>query len=302
MQCAAAYDGALCDTCAPSYYKTTGSTKCFPCGSSSDQNAAITLTIIAALVGLFLLALGVVFLTPLRLAYVVQGFLVLQGVALVGVNGSRDIPFAQEGMSSFFSWLNIINFDIAILRPGCVVPSFTFVSKFGYTILFMVIGFGIVVLACVVRFIGRIRQTMVQRITAEGAPMEEGQARSMVGAWRDATQRLQHATLILLSIFYLRLAILEMQAFQCAMYPDPLTSSASDAIVTSSLYLTSDLQSLCYKGRHLTVAIVASILLPLYTAFFPLWCYVLLMRAFGNEKISWHHGIPLETFPSAQIR
>ena len=109
VQCAAAYAGALCSSCAPDYYQTSGSLQCFPCSSTAIQNVATSLTIIVGLGGLVLLAVGIAFLSPLHLASAVNVFLVLQSVALVGVNGSRDIPYYREEMSAMFTYLNVIN-------------------------------------------------------------------------------------------------------------------------------------------------------------------------------------------------
>jgi hypothetical protein len=103
--------------------------------------------------------------------------------------------------------------------------------------------------------------------------------------WTDAVQRLQHAMLILASIFYLRLCILQFKAFMCTTAPDPLSSTASNAAQTESLYLTEDMQTLCYKGSHATTVAFVVLLLIFYTLGFPMFCFVLLMRAFGSKRM-----------------
>jgi hypothetical protein len=61
-------------------------------------------------------------------------------------------------------------------------------------------------------------------------------------AYVDLKQRIIHASLILLAIFYLRISTLAFKAFRCVTAEDPVTNTASDAVVTYSLYLKEDLQ------------------------------------------------------------
>jgi hypothetical protein len=70
----------------------------------------------------------------------------------------------------------------------------------------------------------------------------------MFSALLDFKQRLSHASLILLSIFYLRISTLMFNAFLCSRAPDPLTSTASNAVVSYSLYLTEDLQTVSERS------------------------------------------------------
>jgi len=53
--------------------------------------------------------------------------------------------------------------------------------------------------------------------------------------------------------------------------------------VTESLYLREDGQTKCWTGAHTSAAAGAILLLVLYSASFPLFCFVLLTRAFTNE-------------------
>jgi hypothetical protein len=63
-----------------------------------------------------------------------------------------------------------------------------------------------------------------------------------LAAYVDLKQRLIHAALILLSIFYLRMSTLAFKSFRCVSAADPVTSTSSDAVVTYSLVLKEDLQ------------------------------------------------------------
>ena len=61
----------------------------------------------------------------------------------------------------------------------------------------------------------------------------------------DFKQRLQHCLLILGCIFYLRICVLSLKGFRCALLPDPLPSMASDAAGGRSLYLVEDGSTRC---------------------------------------------------------
>jgi hypothetical protein len=101
--------------------------------------------------------------------------------------------------------------------------------------------------------------------------------------WLDFKHRLCHSLLILLSIFYLRLTTLLFKALLCDRMPDPATQADSSAAATESLYLREDGQTACWTGSHVGTAAVAIILLVVYSAGFPLFCFVLLTRAFTDE-------------------
>jgi hypothetical protein len=100
----------------------------------------------------------------------------------------------------------------------------------------------------------------------------------------DFRQRTLHCLLILGSIFYLRLCVLSLQGFRCALQPDPLQSTGSDAAATRSLILLEDGSTRCWTGEHLQTAAFALLLLVAYTGGLPLFCFVLLMRAFADER------------------
>jgi hypothetical protein len=136
-----------------------------------------------------------------------------------------------------------------------------------------------------------------------------------IPAFVDFKQRYIHSQLILLSIFYLRISTLFFKAFKCEMASDSSEDHSSTAVVTSSLYLTEDLQvggkktqsqvvtlmsilslsrvctcgcvflfqTRCYEGDHLQTVAGASILLLVYTLGFPFFCFVLLMRSFTDH-------------------
>jgi hypothetical protein len=102
--------------------------------------------------------------------------------------------------------------------------------------------------------------------------------------WLDFKHRLCHSLLILLSIFYLRVTTLLFEALVCDRMPNPTAPADSDATVTESLFLREDGQTACWTGEHVSVATGSIILLILYSTGFPLFCFVLLTRAFTHEN------------------
>ena len=86
----------------------------FSCGSSTDQTSAIVTALVAGAVVMLLIALGVAALSPTHLAMAVTSFLVLQQLALAGVDGAQNSPYYREQLSTAFTWLNLV-------RPHCTV-------------------------------------------------------------------------------------------------------------------------------------------------------------------------------------
>jgi hypothetical protein len=110
--------------------------------------------------------------------------------------------------------------------------------------------------------------------------------RSGSGAWLDFKERLQHSFLILMIIFYLRLTLLELKAFQCATLPNPPQSTNINEPQTSGWYLLEDGSTHCLQSEHLWVLSFVILLLAVYNVGLPLFCFVLLMRAFADESTS----------------
>ena len=82
---------------------------------------------------------------------------------------------------------------------------------------------------------------------------------------------------------YLRLCILEFQSFRCETLPDPPSSTASNAVVTYSSYLSEDGQTKCFGLAHSALFAATVTLMLGYTIGFPCVCFVLLTRTFGTE-------------------
>jgi hypothetical protein len=256
-----------------------------------------------------------------------------------------------------------VNFDIAILRPGCGgVPSFTYVSKFYVTLLLMLMAAILFLLACLVRFCVRAyRDELPEATVAENSAPSCKQSTETEGLqrnaqddstypshplslpdpnssdqqppgvqtasaamtttdqataaqltastkrtshrrraslaervaharssrsphWIDFTERLRHAMLILLCIFFLRICILEFKTFRCESLPVPPTEISSNAQQTDASYLSEDGITRCLSAEHIGLIVAAVILLIGFTLGYPLFVFVLLTRTFADDS------------------
>jgi len=294
-QCKEGFSGTQCLSCAADYYRLQGS--CAKCPSSEDQSGLLALTMIVALGCIAAIAVAVGFLQAVWLSRFVQAFVTLQAVAQVGVEGSKNLPLARDEFTTIFSYLNLINFDVEVLRAGCgVIPNWNYVKKFQMTIAFMSIAVVMFTLACLARYCVRVlarRRREAEEAAAAGARGELVPAATTgkwytTPQWRDFKERIQHSVIILCTILYLRLTLLQFRAFVCTMLPDPTDQAELNGDSSTSLlvdppqysYLKEDAQTRCYTGEHALTVSFVFILLVVFTAGFPFICYVLLMRAF----------------------
>jgi hypothetical protein len=88
--------------------------RCLFCGSESDQTDAVRLALLSAVVAMLVLSIGVAVLSAKALALTVTAFLVLQQLAIAGVDGSKNMPVYQQQFATAFVWLNMVNFDIEV--------------------------------------------------------------------------------------------------------------------------------------------------------------------------------------------
>ena len=102
--CAAGYESVRCATCSAGYYQLNA--RCYFCGSSVDQSAAIATTVVIGVAVMMLLALAVSMLSSHQLARAVQIFSLLQGAASVGVAGARNSPYFGEELHEGMTYLN----------------------------------------------------------------------------------------------------------------------------------------------------------------------------------------------------
>jgi len=60
---------------------------------------------------MLLIAFGVAALSPMHLALAVTSLLVLQQLALAGVDGAQDSPYYREQLSTAFTYMNMVSVE-----------------------------------------------------------------------------------------------------------------------------------------------------------------------------------------------
>ena len=92
--------------------------------------------------------------------------------------------------------------------------------------------------------------------------------------WRMFFARLKHAQLVLLAIVYLRLTTCTLQVLECV-------ESSAGTGQASQLLLAADLRTVCYQGDHLPAAVVAWLILVLFSVGGPVALFFVLRRVHG---------------------
>jgi hypothetical protein len=280
------------------------------------------------------LSSAVALLPPVRLSILLHALVLLQFFALVGISGARDSGHIGSGAVSFFSYLNIVNFDLEVTQPGCGdVPPLTHVRMLQYTMLLMLATGMLFVLACAVRLAQRLVKASRAPAAAAGAPVRKsssafaesaaasqsgGQSASSVRAPRspklsselkaaahlEFRHRAKQSVLVVLLLFYLRMTVLLLSTYLCTSIPDPLTDPNADP--TYSSVLTADGQTMCYVGDHLPLVVGASVLLLFYIALLPLFLKAVLQRAAVQRTVDLSnepaHVQPIEGRVAVQLR
>jgi len=121
QQCGEGYQSARCAQCSDGYYQIGGAPTCYYCGSTVDQQATITLTVLVGVGVMGAMAAGVAVLRAMQLAQAVQMFMLAQGTAAVGVAGARSSPYFGEQLHTAMVYLNFINFDIEVIKPSATL-------------------------------------------------------------------------------------------------------------------------------------------------------------------------------------
>jgi hypothetical protein len=297
--CLDGYTGRACATCAENYYLLAS--RCYSCGSSTDQSGQMGGIISAAGLVMLILSIGVATLTAVHLVYLVTAFIILQQVSAIGAQGAASLPgSAGPALATFFQYVSVVNFDLQILRPGCSVPSFTFITLFLGTLGLISFTGLLFVLACLFRLcIVRLRLGGARKLSEEerylatekalnSAKIDPATASQqndlfVISPREDFRRRLTHSLIILCTIFFLKLCTLQMKLLKCVYAPPPTDALYATDDSVKYLYLEADFQTRCYQGDHLWMLLLSLLLFVVYTLGFPWYTFVLLTRSFADD-------------------
>jgi len=113
---------------------------------------------------------------------------------------------------------------------------------------------------------------------------EKDMAQLKVSPHTDVYCRIQHAMLILGSLLYFKLVVLQLQALSCSQQPDPKQAGLlSDDVVQWHSYLIEDGSTRCWQGGHAATFFAVIVLFLGFTLGFPAFCFVLLARTVGHR-------------------
>lgn len=281
QQCEDGYTSVECVRCAPGWYQMSG--RCWECPSEQNQTLQITLVLIAACVVIIGLSVALTFLSGNGISMLVMLFVLLQRVAALGTAGTRDLPDNAQAVSTFFSVLNIINFNVEIVSPGCAVRTLTWPDLFWATMAFVALTYVCFMTAAFVRY----RVNLAKAAKGDLSTTERGESR--VDPKEDFRRRRIHITIIAGTLFYLKIVTLQVAGFRCVMAP-VLSSRDQSAVEGSTVqygsFLAADLETECYAKTHGgTVAFILVTLL-LYTVGFPIWIVWTLVKAFNRKVLT----------------
>jgi len=308
QNCAEGYTGSACSSCADNYYSLNQ--RCYSCGSEVDQTSQMVSILTAAALVTLGLSVAVAILPATGLVRTVECFVVLQQVSEIGAKGALDLPApADQYVATFFQYISVINFDLQILRPGCTVPEINFITLYLATLGLVALTGCLFFTACLIRWFllerrARFRAMLnngdtsgmsdEQRLEATKRALEMAKHEPQLAACVDGVfiitpredfkRRVTHSFIILASVFFMKVTTMQMQIFKCAMAPAPTDALTADATTPQHLYLEADYQTRCYEGEHLAAVILTCILFICFTLGFPIGMFILLCRAFADDR------------------
>ena len=256
--CAEGYTGTYCSSCTANYY--SDGLSCQTCGLTSDDRIELAAIIVVALLLFIAMSVAVATASSDGLSAAVAGILMMQRIAVVGGEAGKQLPSSMSVVTQLFTALSIFDFNITVVKPGCVVAAMSFLTVYWATFL----------MVCVTS----VLFTIASYVRAQRASLKERKHSRM---WIFGA-RLLHSHLILGSIVFLRMTTYNLEAVDCAYLP------LSDG--TEQYVLLVDLVTPCYVGNHLYSAFFIWPFLIFYSVGFPFVCFYLLRTSVAKRNLS----------------
>jgi hypothetical protein len=130
--CADQYTDVRCSLCSHGNFKLID--KCQTCGSTALDIISLILILSVALTLFTIIAIAVVGLSPTSLSSFVGNVIILQQFIALAQEALQKLPGDQSSFTLFVSALSGINFDVQLIKPGCIVGRMSFLTLFWSTI------------------------------------------------------------------------------------------------------------------------------------------------------------------------
>ena len=295
--CALEYDGFACSLCADGYYFSQS--RCLPCGSTATSKSTLGALVCFTLLFNFVLSTAIAVLPAARLSTLISVLVLLQKIIVIGQSGVLTLSTNYQWLSQVLDGLSVLNFDFSAFRSGCLVPRITFPILFATTLAMVMFTLMCFMLACWLRYVWMRRNERIRAATtvsssasADLAPRGPMTAAEMLEsakhpeAREDYRRHVIHSLLILGVIVYMKIIQLQFRGLNCVSVVQSGEEGLNGQVADSQyvLALRVSLETQCFVGPHLIVAIVIFLLLPLYTIGFPCFLFIILCRSFADNR------------------
>jgi hypothetical protein len=215
----------------------------------SQDRLELIVRVLAASVVYVLMGTAIAFLRHDVLRKTVSALLVLQQVVVLSSYVSALV--SDGALGAVFNALALSNFEVTYFKPGCSLPSISFVETFA--VMLILTGLASLLFEC-----GALARAHLHRRTGQAAKF-----------WI----RTVHAQVVLATVVYLQIALRAMEGVTCVTSP-------SDG----ELYLKVEMSTRCYSGTHLPASAGIWGLIVVYLVGFPLWCLYIGKQHFSPGK------------------
>lgn len=130
------YTGFMCTQCLDQWYSMDQI--CRTCGLESEERTSLIAILFVAAAYVFGISVAVCVLDDRMLGDFVSGVVVVQQFVQLGRQGANGL--ANDEVSQALNCLNMINFEIEYIKPGCAVGDITYATVFWVTLLLAVVA------------------------------------------------------------------------------------------------------------------------------------------------------------------
>ena len=140
QRCTAAYTGDFCAKCSAGHYPQ--GSRCLSCGETESDRQQQRFLIAAAVIIFTVLTAAVAVLPSSRLAFIITALIALQQFVVLAKSSIQQLPEgpAFTRFAEFIGFISVINFDVQMVKPGCVLPTLTFVDLYWATLVVVLVA------------------------------------------------------------------------------------------------------------------------------------------------------------------